>query len=122
MSFHSELNGQGTDRTEVSLHPLQPLTVQPLVLELCRTLLARILVLLAMSPLAVHAAVLDEAAGRAVLELDDVAPLLAAVGADIDAINGHAAHFRAGTRLRRPQSRKRRPAASRPVYLGHRRT
>jgi len=34
-----------------------------------------------MCPLAVHAAVFDEAAGRAVLELDGVAPALAAVGA-----------------------------------------
>ena len=53
---------------------LEPLTVQLLVLELCHALLARLLVLLAMGPLAVHAAVLDEAAGRAVLEPDGVAP------------------------------------------------
>ena len=43
-----------------------------------------------MGPLAVHAAVLDEAAGRAVLELDDVAPALAAVRAEV--ITWHAAH------------------------------
>ena len=54
--------------------------VQLLVLELCCALLARPLVLLAVGLLAVHAAVLDEAAGRAVLELDGVAAL-AAVGA-----------------------------------------
>ena len=40
------------------------LTVTLLVLELCDALLARLLVLLSMGPLAVHAAVLDEAAGR----------------------------------------------------------
>ncbi|EJK55643.1 hypothetical protein THAOC_24602, partial [Thalassiosira oceanica] len=44
----------------------------------------------------VHAAVLDEATGIAVLKLGDVAPLLAAVGADFVtvtlAIHGHAAH------------------------------
>ena len=75
---------------------LEPLTVQLLLLQLCRALLAGLLVLLAMGPLAVHAAVLDEAAGRAALELGDVAPLLAAVGAGFVAIhgNGYAAHLR----------------------------
>ncbi|EJK70080.1 hypothetical protein THAOC_08593, partial [Thalassiosira oceanica] len=70
--------------------------VQLLVLELSRALLACLLVLLAMGPLAVHATVLDEAAGRAALELDGVAPLLAAVGAGFAAIvhNRHAAHCR----------------------------
>ena len=52
--------------------------------------------LLAVGFLAVHAAVLDEAAGRAVFELDDVAPVLAAVGAGFVAItlatHGHAVH------------------------------
>ena len=75
---------------------LQPLTVQPLVLELCDALLAGLLVLLPMGPLAVHAAVFDEAAGRAVLELDGVASFLAAVGAGLIAINGHAAHASGG--------------------------
>ena len=71
-----------------------PLTVQLLVLELCRKLLARLLVLLAVGPLAVHAAVLDEAAGRALLELDGVAPELAAVGAGLVTItlDRHAVH------------------------------
>ncbi|EJK56473.1 hypothetical protein THAOC_23631, partial [Thalassiosira oceanica] len=43
-----------------------------------------------------HAAVLDETAGVAVLELDGVAPGLAAVGADSAPVvrNGHAAHRR----------------------------
>ena len=59
--------------------PLVPLTVQLLVLELCRTLLAGLLVLLPMGPLAVHAAVPDEAAGRAVLQFDGVAGFPAAV-------------------------------------------
>ena len=52
------------------------MAVQSLVLEFCCTLLAGLLVLLAVGLLAVHAAVLDEAAGRAVLEL--VVPLAAA--------------------------------------------
>ena len=60
--------------------------VQLLVLELSRALIACLLVQLAMGPLAVHAAVLDESAGGAVLELDRVAPGLAAVGADFVAI------------------------------------
>ena len=39
-----------------------------------------------MSLLAAHAAVLDEAAGRALLELDGVAPVLAAVGAGFNPV------------------------------------
>ena len=39
---------------------------------LCSTLLAFLLVLLTMSPLAVDAAVLDEAAGRAFLKFDSI--------------------------------------------------
>ena len=74
-------NWQSADRAEVALRPLVSLAVQLLVLELCRPLLACLLVLLAVGPLAVHAAVLDEAAGRTVLELDGIAPVLAAVGA-----------------------------------------
>ena len=57
------------------------LTVQLLVLYFGRALLACLLVLLAVGLLAVHATVHDEAAGIAVLELDRVAPMLAAVGA-----------------------------------------
>ena len=49
-------------------------------------------------PLAVHAAVFHEAAGIAVLELDVVAPVLAAVGAGLFFINGHTAHFGTGAR------------------------
>ena len=70
MFLHREWNWQSTDRAEVPLRPLESLTVQLLVLELCRTLLAGLLVLLAMGLLAFHAAVLDEATGCAVLELD----------------------------------------------------
>ncbi|EJK74486.1 hypothetical protein THAOC_03830, partial [Thalassiosira oceanica] len=94
MFTHWQRNWKSTDRAEVTLGPLVSLAVQLLVLELCDTLLACLLVLLSVGPLAVHAAVLDEAAGRAVLELDGVAPLLAAVGAGLVAIsrNGHAAH------------------------------
>ena len=74
---------------------LQPLTVELLLLEHRCALLAHLLVLLAMGPLAVHSAVLDEAAGRAALELDSVAPELAAVGAGFVAIvfDRHAAHM-----------------------------
>ncbi|EJK61585.1 hypothetical protein THAOC_17900 [Thalassiosira oceanica] len=94
MIFNVQGNRQSAERAEVPLRPLVPLTVQLLKLELCRALLACLLVLLAVGPLAVHAAVLDEAAGRAVLELDGVAPGLAAVGAGFNAtaINGHAIH------------------------------
>jgi len=47
-------------------------------------------------PLAVHAAVLDESAGRAVLEPDGVTPVLAAVSAGSSAIDedGHVVHLR----------------------------
>ena len=58
-------------------------------------MLARLLVLIAVGPLAVHAAVLDETAGRAVLEPDGVAPLLATVGAGFDRDVTHAATHRA---------------------------
>jgi len=58
-----------------------PLAVQSLVLEFCCTLLAGLLVLLAVGFLAVHAAVLDEAAGRAVLELDGPARCNPTIGA-----------------------------------------
>ena len=99
MIIRWQRNRQSADRAEVPLHPLEPLTVQLLVLQLGRTLLACLLVLLAVGPLAVHAAVLDEAAGCAVLELDGVAPLLAAVGAGLVAVilgNGYAAHATGG--------------------------
>ena len=56
------------------------LAVHLLVLELCCTLLAYLLVLPAVGLLAVHAAVLDEAAGIAVLQVHRLAPVLAAVG------------------------------------------
>ena len=96
MLIHREWNWQRADRAEVTLRPLMSLTVQLLVLKLCCTLLARLLVLLAVRPLAVHAAVLDEATGRTVLELDGVARVLAAVGAGFVAIilpiDRHAAH------------------------------
>ena len=63
MFIHLDRYRQRADRAEVSLRPLQPLTVQLLILEICGTLLACLLVLLAMGLLAVQAAVLDEAAG-----------------------------------------------------------
>ena len=86
---------QGADRTEVSLRSLLSLIVQLVALEFSCTLLACLLVLFAVGLLAVHAAVLDETAGRAVLELDGVVPVLAAVGAGFVAAanNWHAAHY-----------------------------
>ncbi|EJK76504.1 hypothetical protein THAOC_01730 [Thalassiosira oceanica] len=57
-----------------------------LVLDLCRTLLAGLLVLLAVGPLAVHATVFDQATGRAVPELDAVTSSRPTVGADFSAI------------------------------------
>ena len=86
---------QCADRTKVLLHPLLPLTVQLLVLQLCRALLAGLLVLLAVGLLTVNTAVLDEAAGRAALELDGVATELAAVGAAFDPtiLNRNALHY-----------------------------
>ena len=56
-----------------------PLAVQLLVLEFCRTLLACLLVLFAVSLLAIHAAVLDEVAGIAAFELGGIASVLATV-------------------------------------------
>ena len=76
-------HGLRADRAEVPLKSLVPLAVQPLVLQLGRALLAGLLVDLAVGLLATHAAVFDEEAGRAVLELDTVATLLSAVGAHI---------------------------------------
>ena len=91
MFFHGYRNRQGADRAEVPVGPLVSLAVQLLVLQFCGTLLAGHLVLLAMYLLAVHAAVLDESAGIAVLELDGVASVLAAVGTGFSAIedDGH---------------------------------
>ena len=83
---------QRANRTEAPLRPLVSLTVQLLVLELCRPLLARLLVMLAVGSLAVDATVLDEAAGRAVLEFDGVALVLAAVRAQVNVPVGNAAH------------------------------
>ena len=80
MLIRGQGNRQSADGAEVFLRQIMSLVVQFLVLEHCRTLLAGLLVLLAMGPLAVHAAVLHESTGRAALELDDLAPLLAAVG------------------------------------------
>ena len=74
-------HGLRADRAELRLQPLVSLAVQPLVLEIGRAFLAGLLVMLAVGLLAVHAAVFDEEAGRAVFELDAVAALLSAVGA-----------------------------------------
>jgi len=105
MLAHWQRNWQGADRAEVFLRPLVPLTVQLLILELCRTLLACLLVLLAVGPLAVHAAVLDEAAGRAVLERDSFAPLLAAVSADFEVAIHAGRVVHCGIGRRKPQTR-----------------
>ena len=95
MLIYGKRYRQSADRAEVPLRPLVSLIVQFLVLELCCALLACLLVLLAVGLLAVHAAVLDEATGRAVLELDGVAPGLAAVVAGLAGVatNWHAAHY-----------------------------
>ena len=96
MLLHWQRNRQSADRAEVPLWPLVPLTLQLLVFQLCDTLLTSLLVLLAMYFLAVHAAVFYEAAGRAVLELDGAAPVLAAVRAGFVALvrnNRRAVHF-----------------------------
>ena len=65
--------------------PLEPLTVQLLVLDLGCAMPARLPVQLAVGPLTVHAAVLDETAGRAVLELDgtSLAAYFPTVGAHV---------------------------------------
>ena len=89
MFTHGYWNRQGAYRAGISLRSLLPLTVQLFVLQLRHTLLAGSLVLLSMGPLAVHAAVLDEAAGRAVLQLHYVAGLPAAVGAAAIAFTTH---------------------------------
>ena len=67
MLIHWQRNRQCTDRAEITLMSLQPLTVQLLVLELGRTLLTGLLMLFAVGPLAVYTAVFHEAAGIAVL-------------------------------------------------------
>ena len=93
MLWHWERDRQSADRAEFPFRPLVSSTVQFLVLELRFTLLlACLLVLLAVGLLAVHAAVFDEAAGRAALHLDGVAPVLATVGADFVVRIRHAAH------------------------------
>ena len=93
MFLHRKLYCKETDRTEVTRRSLVTLAVQLLVLELGRALLARPLVLLAVDLLAVDAAVFDEEAGRAVLELDGIAPFLAAVGAGFfDRVDRDTAH------------------------------
>ena len=86
MFTHWEWNKQSTYRAEVAFRSLVTLAVQLLVLELCCTLLACLLVLLPMCLLAVHAAVFDEKTGVAVLELDDVAFVLVTVGAGFSTI------------------------------------
>ena len=78
-----------------------PLAVQLLVLLLGRAFLACLLVDLAVGLLAFHAAVFDETAGRAVLELDAVVvSFLAAVGAGLGCFRRRgdrdAAHLWAG--------------------------
>ena len=83
MLGHRQRYRQRAYRTEVALWPFVSLTVQPFLLQLGRSFLARLLVLLAVGPLTVQAAVPDETAGRAVLELDAVLAALApAVDAD----------------------------------------
>ena len=68
------------------------LAVQLLVLELSNALLACLLVQLAVCLLAVNAAVFDEVAGIAALELDGAAVSLAAVCTDFIILSRHAVH------------------------------
>ena len=101
MLVHGKRDRQRAYRAEIPLGPLLPLAVQSLVFQLRDTLFARSLVLLAMGFLAVHAAVLDEVASRAVLELDAVVvSFLAAVGAGLGCFRRRgdrdAAHLWAG--------------------------
>ena len=88
MFVHREWHSKQTDRTKVSFRSLVTLAVQLLVLDLRRALLACLLVLLAVDLLAVDAAVFDEEAGRAVLQLDAVVSFFAAVGADFSGFSG----------------------------------
>ena len=108
MATHGYRNRQSADRTEVPLRPLASLAVQLLVLEFCCTLLAYLPVLLAVGLLSVHAAVLDEAAGRAVLQLDGASlavTALATAGAHVSgaAVDRDAAHV--GKRRKRSSTR-----------------
>ena len=82
MLIRGQGNRQCAERAGVTLRPLESQAVQLLVLQLRGAFLTGPLVLLAVGPLAVHATILDEAAGSAVLELDGVAPVLTTVGAD----------------------------------------
>ena len=84
MFIRREWYRQRAERTEVPLRPLVTQAVQPFVLQFGRALPACLLMLLAVGPLAVDAAVLDEETGGAVLELgtDIVAALAPAVSAD----------------------------------------
>ena len=86
--MHREWHSKETDRTKVKLRSLVTLAIQLLVLQLGRALLACLLVLLAVDLLTVHAAILHEKAGRAVLQLDAVVSFFAAVGADFSGFSG----------------------------------
>ena len=84
------------DGAKMRLRPLGSLAVQLLILQLGRTFLACLLVLLAMDLLAVHATVFHEEAGVAVLELDGVTAFLATVGTGVRGfrrVDGNAAHI-----------------------------
>ena len=82
MIAHRQWNRQSADRAEVPLRPLLSLAVKLFLLEFRCALLECLLVMLAVGPLAVHATVLHEAAGRAFLELDGaVFAAFATVGA-----------------------------------------
>ena len=87
MAIRGERDRQSADWAEVPLGPLVTLAVQLLVLEFGSALLACPPVLLAMVPLAVHSAVLDEEARIAVLQLDDGAALDVSV---FPAVGAHA--------------------------------
>ena len=93
MITHGKRYGKCADRIEITLRPVVSLAVQLLVLELCCTLLACLLVLLAVGLLASHATVFDQATGRASLELDGVTCSRPAVGAGFVDITSSRPHF-----------------------------
>ena len=77
---HGELYREQAERAEILPRSLVTSPVQSLVLQLGRALLAGLLVQPAVDPLAVDAAVFDEEAGRAVLQLRAIISFLATVG------------------------------------------
>ena len=70
MLIYKKRNRQRADRAKFSFRSLESLSVQPLVLQFDGAFLACLLVLLAVGPLTVHAAIFDEKTGRTFLQHD----------------------------------------------------